>query len=444
MPDDSHTSEVAQPTDTSDRVHGRYLRKVAVTSSAGAIVEWYDFFLYAAAASIVFDKVFFPALNPTTGLLASLATYAVGFVSRPIGALMFGNLGDRVGRKSMLMATMVIMGGGTFLIGCLPTYESIGILAPILLTLLRIAQGLGLGGEYGGAVLMVVENSPERRRGYFGSFVQIGVPAGIILSSGIMAIVTSFDEDIVLGWAWRIPFLLSALIIVPAVIIRSQLHETPFFREARKNASQERAPIAIVISQWWRTSVKVIGARMAESANLFIFATFPATFIGSFTDIENAESVVLTGSMIGAVLSLALLPAFAGLSDRIGRKPVYLAGAAVMAFDGLIFFELVKTGSAVMIWLGTIIAYIAMALMYGPQAAYFSELFPTAVRYSGVSLGQQIGGVLGGSLAPIIVVSLLEFGSGSYWPVVAYIVGLAAITALSVVALPETRQRSLR
>ncbi|RBM14110.1 MFS transporter [Prauserella sp. PE36] len=422
----------------------RYLRKVALTSSAGAIVEWYDFFLYAAAASIVFDKLFFPSLDPTTGLLASLATYAVGFVSRPIGALLFGNLGDRVGRKSMLVWTMGIMGGGTFLIGCLPTYDAIGVAAPILLILLRVAQGLGLGGEYGGAVLMVVENAPDRRRGYYGSLVQIGVPAGIILSSAAMAVVTSLDEQALLSWAWRVPFLLSAVIIIPAVVIRSQLHETRFFRAARDSAAKQRAPMAEVVTKWWGTSLKVVGARIAESANLFIFATFPATFIGSFTDIPHPESVVLTGSLIGAVLSLALLPACATLSDRIGRKPVYLAGAAVMAVDGLIFFELVKTGSAPMIWLGTIIAYVAMSLMYGPQAAYFSELFPTSIRYSGVSLGQQFGGVLGGSLAPIIVVSLLEVaGDGVYWPVVAYIVGIAAITALSVLLLPETRRRKL-
>lgn len=440
----SHNEQADNLTATDGADHDAgYLRKVALTSSAGAVVEWYDFFLYAAAASIVFDKLFFPSLNPTAGLLASLATYAVGFVSRPIGALLFGNLGDRVGRKSMLVWTMAIMGGGTFLIGCLPTYDSIGLFAPVLLIALRIAQGLGLGGEYGGAVLMVVENAPDRRRGYYGSLVQIGVPAGIILSSAVMAVVTSLDEDTMLSWGWRIPFLLSAIIILPAVVIRSHLHETRFFRAAKASAASERAPIAVVLTSWWKTSAKVVGARIAESANLFIFATFPATFIGGFTDLDHPESVVLTGSLIGAVLSLGLLPLCATLSDRIGRRPVYVAGAALMALDGLIFFELVKTGAAPLIWLGTVIAYVAMSLMYGPQAAYFSELFPTEIRYSGVSLGQQVGGVLGGSLAPIIVVLLLDVADDAYWPVVVYIVAIAAISAISVLSLPETRRRTL-
>lgn len=417
--------------------HLGYLRRVAVASAAGATVEWYDFFLYAAASAVVFNRLFFPDLTPTAGLLASLSTYAVGFLARPLGAVIFGAMGDRIGRRQVLLWTMLLMGGGTFLIGCLPTYGAIGFLAPVLLVLLRLCQGFGLGGEYGGAVLLVAENAPRNRRGYYASMVQVGVPIGILLSSAILTLFTSLPEDQFLSWGWRVPFLASALIVVPGLLIRFKMDETPYFQKVVDQDATTKAPLREVLSEYKRRTALIIGIRVSESACLFLFATFPAIYLKDIGELANPKQTVFLGSTIGAVLLIGMLPVFARLSDRVGRRPVYIFGAALMGVLGVAFFALAGTGNPVLVIVAIIIAYIADAAMYGPQAAFLTELFPTRIRYTGVSLGQQIGAVFGGALAPIIAVALLDIGVG-FWPVSLYVLAIATMTGLCAYWLPET------
>jgi len=419
----------------------RALRKVIGASLVGTSLEWYDFFLYGSAAALVFNELFFPSFDPLVGTLLAFATYAVGFVARPIGGVVFGNYGDRVGRRRILVVTLMLMGGATFLIGCLPTYDSIGVAAPILLVTLRFVQGLGLGGEWGGAVLMVAEHGDERRRGLNSSWPQVGVPAGNLLAAGVLALLAGvLSEGAFNSWGWRIPFLLSALLIGVGLWIRLTVQESPLFQKLEQSGEKAKTPVVEVFKRYPRSLAIAVCARFGTDVAFYIFALFILTYVT--TELGLERSVGLTAVLIGSVLQLGLIPVAGAVSDRVGRRPVYLAGAVGAAVWAVVFFPLLDTKSTGLIILAGVGGLLFHALMYGPQASFITELFGTEVRYSGASLGYQIAGVLGGALAPIVAVALLsEFESPL--SVSLYVVIALAITIAAVLFSHETAAADL-
>jgi len=414
----------------------RQLRKVIGASLIGTSLEWYDFFLYGSAAALVFNELFFPTFEPLVGTLLAFTTYAVGFVARPIGGIVFGHYGDKVGRRRILVLTLMIMGGATFLIGCLPTYDSIGVAAPILLVTLRFAQGLGLGGEWGGAVLMVAEHGDERRRGLNSSWPQVGVPAGNLLAAGVLALLAAvLSESAFDSWGWRIPFLLSAALIGVGLWIRLTVQESPLFQKLEAEGEKVKTPVVEVFKRYPRSLAIAVCARFGTDVAFYIFALFILTYVT--TELGLDRSVGLAAVLIGSALQLLIIPAAGAASDRLGRRPVYLAGALGAAIWAVAFFPLLDTKSTGLIILAGVGGLLFHALMYGPQASFITELFGTEVRYSGASLGYQIAGVFGGALAPIIAVALLE-RFGSPFPITLYVVIALAITMAAVLFSHET------
>jgi metabolite-proton symporter len=412
------------------------IRTVAVASFVGTTIEWYDFFLYGTAAALVFNRLFFPEFDPLTGTLASYGTYTVGFVARPIGGIVMGHYGDRIGRKSMLVLTLMIMGVATFLIGLVPTYEQIGPWGAVLLVLLRIAQGFGVGGEWGGAVLMAVEHAPPGKRGFYGSWPQIGVPAGLVLATAVFAAFQRLPEDQFLTWGWRVPFLLSIALVGIGLLIRMRILETPAFERLKETRSHVRMPIVEVLRKYPREVLLAGGARVAENGAFYIYSTFVLVYATQHVGIPSNQ--VLTGITIAAILELAAIPFFGALSDRFGRRPVYLFGAIVTAVFAYPFFWLFDTGSTPLIWLALAIAFVlSHAAMYAPQAAFLSEMFGTRVRYSGASLGAQLASIFAGGMAPLVATGILERGYGR-GAVASYVIGMAAVTIVAVLAASET------
>jgi MHS family shikimate/dehydroshikimate transporter-like MFS transporter len=405
----------------------------------GTAIEWYDFYLYGTAAALVFNRLYFPTFDPLTGTLASFGTYAAGFVARPIGGIIIGHYGDRIGRKSMLVLTLVIMGLATFGIGLLPTYAQIGPWAPVLLVTLRLAQGFGVGGEWGGAVLMAVEHAPPGARGFYGSWPQMGVPAGLLLSSGAFVALSGLPEDQFLAWGWRIPFLLSILLVAVGLVIRLRILETPAFRRVKETRTELKLPIVDVLRTHRREVLLAVGARFVENGAFYIYSVFLLVYGTQKVGLDRQS--LLTGILIAAVCLLAAIPACGWLSDRFGRRPVYLFGACFSALFAYPLFILVDTGSVPLVWLALVIALVfGHAPMYGPQAAFFSELFGTRVRYSGASLGSQLSSVLAGGLSPFIATALLPYGRGA---LAAYIVAMAIVTIVAVAMAAETRDVSI-
>ena len=412
------------------------IRTVGLASLIGTTIEWYDFFLYGTAAALVLDKIFFPTFDPFAAKLASLTTYAVGFVARPLGGVIIGHYGDRIGRKSMLVLTLMIMGIATFLIGVLPTYEQIGPLAAVLLVLLRVAQGFGVGGEWGGAILMAVEHAPPGRRGFYGSWPQIGVPAGLLLSTLIFTPFSRLPQESFLSWGWRIPFLLSVVLVVVGLVIRVRILETPAFSRIKEERREARQPILDVLRHYPREVLVAMGARLAENGAFYIYTVF--ILIYGTTHVGMDRNIVLTGIMIAAALELISIPLFGLLSDLVGRRPVYLFGAVTTAVLAYPLFRMMDSAVPALVWLALALALaVGHAAMYAPQGAFFSELFGARVRYSGASLGAQLSSVLAGGLSPIIATTLLEYGYGR-GALSAYLVGMAVITIVAVGLAAET------
>jgi MHS family shikimate/dehydroshikimate transporter-like MFS transporter len=420
---------------------GTPIGRVVLASFLGTSIEWYDFFLYGTAAALVFKRLFFPTLDPLAGTMASFATYAVGFFARPLGGIVFGHYGDKIGRKSMLMTTLVLMGVSTFLIGALPTYDQVGVLAPVGLVILRFIQGIGVGGEWGGAVLLAVEHGPAGRRGFYASSAQVGVPVGLLLANSAFAAVSALPEEQFLSWGWRLPFLAGAALLGIGLFVRLQVLETPLFAEAQAQRTTSRAPLLDLVRHYRKNLLLAMGARFAENACFYIFTVFIYTYAGDVRGV--GRDTIIQGVLIASALQLVSIPAFAALSDHVGRRPVYLGGALFMGLFAFPFFWLVDTGVPILVWLALTLGLTATAAMYGPQAAFFSELFGTSVRYSGASLGSQLAAPLAGGLAPLIATALQDWSGGQSWPVALYMMGMSLITCCSVFLALETVRSDL-
>jgi metabolite-proton symporter len=413
------------------------VRLVAVASFIGTTIEWYDFFLYGTAAALVFNRLFFPTFDPLMGTLAAFGTYAVGFFARPVGGIVIGHYGDKIGRKSMLVLTLVVMGVATFLIGLLPTYEQIGPWAAVGLVLLRVAQGFGVGGEWGGAVLMAVEHAPPGTRGYYGSWPQIGVPAGLVISTAVFAVFSRLPEEQFLSWGWRVPFLLSALLVIVGLMIRVRILETPAFTKVKEESREARQPIIELLKTYPKQVLLAMGARFGENGAFYIYSVFVLTY--ATQHVKMPQQVVLNAMLIGAGLELIAIPFFGAMSDRFGRRPVYLFGAIATALWAYPLFMLLDSGSPPLVVLALVVAFVfSHAAMYGPQAAFFSELFGTRVRYSGASLGAQLAAVLAGGTSPFIATLLLaRYGTNA---LSLYVIFMAAVTIVAVILASETHR----
>ena len=414
------------------------LRRVVAASLIGTTIEWYDFFLYGSAAALVFNKLFFPSFDPFVGTLLAFATYAVGFVARPLGGIVFGHFGDRIGRKRLLMLSLVLMGVATVLIGLLPTYAQIGIWAPAGLIALRLVQGFAVGGEWGGAVLMAAEHGDAKRRGFWASWPQAGVAAGSLLSAGMLAIMAAaMSEADFLDWGWRVPFLLSAVLVVVGWYIRNRVSESPMFQAAIEEAEDlPKLPAMDVIRERPLAVLLGSGLRVGENISYYILTVFSLTYLVDVA--AESRALALEALLIGAAVQFFAIPLLALLSDRIGRKRVYAFGGFGLAGFIFVFFPMLASGDPARIIAAVVIGLFFHAAMYGPQAAFITELFPTRIRYSGVSIAYQLTSIVAGSLAPIIALWLYkEYGSAT--PVAIYVGIACAISGISALLARETR-----
>jgi MHS family shikimate/dehydroshikimate transporter-like MFS transporter len=419
------------------------IQRIVVSSVIGTAVEWYDFLIYGTATALVFNKLFFPSSDPALSTIASFGTLAVGYLARPLGAAIFGHYGDRVGRKAMLAITITIMGLGTFLIGLLPTYDQIGIAAPVLLVLLRLLQGVGLGGEWGGAVLMVVENVSAKNRGLLGSMVQLGYPIGTLAATGMFALVSQVPEADFLAWAWRIPFLISIVLVGVGLYIRLQLDETPVFRqiEARKNVA--KLPLVEVLTHHYRPFFTAVGLKLSEISYAQMGGLFSIAYITG--KLAMPRSLILNAILLSAVVALVAIPLFGWLSDKIGRRTMFYASSLFAMGFAFPLFWLFDTKDPQVITL-TVVAAITFGQMigFGVGAPWYSELFSARLRYSGASLGFQIGAAISGGLTPLAAATLMAWAGGATWPISLYLIALAIITFVATVAAPETAGKPLK
>ncbi|MEU9173694.1 MFS transporter [Streptomyces sp. NPDC048420] len=421
----------------SDRT--RQLRRVALSGLLGTAVEFYDFLVYGTVAALVFGELFFPGADPAVGTIAAFGTFAAGYVARPIGGIVFGHFGDRLGRKNMLLLTMGLMGGASFLIGLLPTYDTIGVWAPVLLITLRVLQGIAIGGEWGGATLMVVEHAGEKRRGLWSSFTQMGAPLGSLISAAVVAMVSTLPKDQFAAWGWRVPFLLSVLLLGVGLFVRLQVVESPLFAEVKKDRAESRLPILDVLRR-----PKPVLLACCVGIGAFTTQSLLTSYLISYaTGIGYPRPQVLTALTVSAAVALVVLPCASALSDRIGRRPVVLTGAILSAATAFPVLALVDSKSSGALILAVVIGHgISQSLMYGPLGALFSEMFGTKVRYTGASLGYQGATLVGAGFSPMIAGSLVA-SSGNGTPVALLLCGGSLITALTVWFVRETSRASL-
>ncbi|MES2193856.1 MAG: MFS transporter [Pseudomonadota bacterium] len=429
-------------TETTATTDDRSRLRVILAASIGSALEWYDFFLYGTAAALVFGELFFPKSDPVVGTLLAFLTFGVGFVVRPLGGILFGIMGDRFGRKPVLVATLLMIGVGTTLIGALPTYAQIGYWAPALLVAMRVVQGLGAGAEYGGAVIFLVENAPAKHRGFWGSFAPLGVSIGNLLAAGAFALVTLLPREDLMSWGWRIPFLASFLLIMVGIYVRLKITETPVFTEAvLARGKVERNPAMEALKRHPRNFFVVLGARLAENGLGYLFPVFGLSYCIVTLGVPRGDA--LSALMLAFVIELFTIMGFAALSDRIGRRPVYMFGALAGIAWAFPFFLLVGTKE----WIWIAVAFIGAravvtAAMFGPQAAYFAELFPPQRRFAGFAFARELGSLLAGGPAPFVAAALVAW-SGSWWPVACYAAFLAACTAVAIYCGPETFEESI-
>jgi metabolite-proton symporter len=421
------------------------IRRIVGASMIGTTIEWYDFFLFGSAAALVFNTLFFPSSDPLTGTMFAFGTYAIGFVARPLGGLVFGHFGDRVGRKKLLVVSLLMMGGATFLMGVLPTYQSIGLGAPLLLILLRLIQGFALGGEWGGAVLIVSEHGDSRRRGFWASWPQAGAPAGNLLATAVLAVLAAVQSEAAFeAWGWRVPFLLSGALVLVGLWIRLSVSESPVFLAAVERAAEqpepEKAPIVAVLRHSWREVLIAMGARFAENVSYYILTAFVLVYLTAELDLPR--SVGLNAVLIGSAVHFVAIPLWGLLSDVLGRRLVYLIGAFGMLGWGFVFFALLDTRDTLAVVAAVTVGLVLHGAMYGPQAAFFSELFGTRVRYSGASIGYQLASIVAGGLAPLIATAMLRDLGGSL-PITLYLAATCLLTATAVFLARETRGTSL-
>ena len=416
--------------------------KVAFASAIGTTIEWYDFFLYGVVTPIVLNKLFFPTFDPLVGTLLAYTTFFVGFISRPIGGIIFGHYGDRIGRKTVLVLTLLIMGIATFLIGLLPTYASVGVWAPVLLLVLRVFQGIGIGGEWGGAVLMAVEHSPENRRGFYGSWPQIGVPAGLLLASAMVYLLSFLPESDFFNWGWRIAFLISAILVAIGLYIRLKILETPAFTALQKMQKVVHVPFF----ELWRThgwnTLLGLGARYIEGVTFNIYGVFIIAYVTGA--LQLPRQTALAGVMIASVVMIFMLPVFGNLSDRIGRRRMFGYAGLLIGILSFPAFAMMETKIPLLIWLAITIPFgLVYPAVYGPQAALFSELFDTRVRYTGISFVYQFSGIFASGLTPIVATSLLPAGGNRPWLICGYILLVSIISAVSVFSMHDMHKRDI-
>jgi metabolite-proton symporter len=414
------------------------IKKVAAASLIGTTIEWYDFFIYGTAAALVFPALFFPAADPVTGTLLSFATFGVGFFARPVGGAVFGHFGDRIGRKSMLILTLTMMGLATFAIGIMPTYAQIGVVAPILLTVLRFIQGLGVGGEWGGAVLMAVEHAPPGRRGFFGSWPQMGVPAGLILSNGAFLLLAAMPDESFQAWGWRIPFVFSIVLVAVGLVIRLKIMESPGFAKIKAEKTEAQVPIVEVFKHHTKQVLLAAGAFIIINSYFYILVSYIISY-ATAPDIGFSRGEVIGVLLFSSAVTFLSIPAWGALSDRVGRRPLYLIGCLGMGVSAFLVFWSVDGGSLVGFAVTHTLALAGfLAMGYGPMAAMYAELFSTRLRYSGASLGYQGGAIFGGALGPIVSVALFD-ATGTSMSIAIYVLAMAVLSFVCMYALTDTR-----
>lgn len=415
-------------------------RRAVLGAAIGTTIEWYDFLLYATAAALVFGKVFFPDAKGLTGAMLAFSTYALGFLARPLGAVVFGHLGDRIGRKTLLMASLILMGGASFCIGLLPTYRDVGVAAPLMLVSLRLLQGFGLGGEWAGAILMAAEYAEPPRRGFWCGVVQAGGATGNLLATSILAVLaaTQTNEQF-LAWGWRVPFLFSAVLIVIGLWVRFQVAESPVFEAAVGDAGAHRAPIVEAVRTKGGQIALGAALKLGENISYYVMTAFTITYVTEVMKLPR--TVALNGVMLGGVAGALSMPAWSWLSDKIGRRPVYGFGALATGLWLFAFFPLVKTGNPGVIALAIVAGVAIHSAMNGPQGAFIAELFPTRVRYSGASLSYQLPAIIGGSLAPIISIALLN-ATHSTAAIALYVLAACAVSLVATLIAKETKGRT--
>jgi MHS family shikimate/dehydroshikimate transporter-like MFS transporter len=406
------------------------IRRVAFASFIGTAIEWYDFFLYATASALIFPKLFFPQFSPVAGTLASFATFGIGLVARPVGGLVFGHFGDRVGRKSMLVITLLLMGGATFLLGLLPTFEEIGVLAPTFLVLLRFLQGFAVGGEWGGAMLMAVEHAPAESRNFYASWPQQGVPVGLVGSTVMFGMFSSLAGEHFLTWGWRVPFLFSIILIAVGLFIRMRVLESPAFERVKAGGTEARLPLLEVLRSHPLAAVLAVGVGLVVVTGFYVATTFTLSYVtGRF---GTGGNVPLIGQLFAGASEMLSILIFASLADRIGKRAIAIGSTACMVLLAYPYFWLVNTGHSGLIWLAMSSLFFANSALYAVTGVLLAELFETRLRYSGISFGYQMAGLLGGAPAPLICTALVHWAGGASWPVATYLAASAFISFIAV------------